>query len=111
MPYKDPARAAKWAREHRPKGTLKGHRVKREKVRQFLHDYKLASGCHDCGYRENADALEFAHLDRRFGDNTRKAGWQYSWAHVAQVLEECIVLCANCHAIDSNADRRADLCR
>lgn len=70
-------------------------RAKRAK----LAEYKLEKGCVDCGYRDNALALEFDHLPGSMKTRTvasmMYSSWDVIWAEVAK----CEVVCANCHAI------------
>lgn len=66
--------------------------------RKVLDEYKLKHGCIDCGYNENADALEFDHVK---GNKLKTvsamcySSWDKIWAEIAK----CEIRCANCHAI------------
>jgi hypothetical protein len=70
----------------------------REK-REALNAYKVEQGCVDCGYNQDARALEFDHKPGtekvRTVASLTYASWQVIWAEVAK----CEVVCANCHAI------------
>ena len=71
-----------------------------EKKMAEIHAYQLEKGCADCGYKENAHALEFDHvpgtkkrfnLGEKIGSYSRKVLWDE--------IAKCEVVCANCHAI------------
>jgi hypothetical protein len=73
----------------------KNNKRRYKELRAFLTIYKLLSGCVDCGYRENADALEFDHVQP-------KSRLMMSTGSVSASLKElrkCEVRCANCHRI------------
>ena len=70
-----------------------------------LRALKLLRGCEDCGYDENADALQFDHA---------RGNKKYTMSSLAMILgaptfvtelAKCDVRCANCHAIKT-AQRR-----
>lgn len=68
----------------------------REAVRQF----KLRSGCADCGYCEHHAGLEFDHRDGEVkAGNVAKLSLQgnktATWAEIAK----CDVVCGTCHNI------------
>lgn len=69
---------------------------------KFLDAIKLTAGCIDCGYREQAVALQFDHV---FGSKKRELAAMKSYGK-AVILEEvmkCEVVCANCHYIRTYA--------
>lgn len=50
-----------------------------------------------CGYNKIPEALEYDHIDRsKKVFKMSKAHW-YSWDKIHKELENCVVLCANCH--------------
>jgi hypothetical protein len=54
--------------------------------------------CSVCGYDRCINALEFHHLDpevKDFGISDR--GYTRSWNKIKRELEQCILLCSNCH--------------
>lgn len=70
---------------------------RREKIQQYLRDYKTSKGCADCGYNGHHVALQFHHIDgneKEFNVCNAK-----SIKQAKEEIEKCIVLCANCHAI------------
>lgn len=77
--------------------------------RHWLDKYKLACGCELCGYNNAAIALQFDHIDPatkehpHFGNLIRlKSGIK---AIIAE-LRKCRILCANCHAIHTDWQRK-----
>lgn len=72
----------------------------RKELQVIANEYKLSKGCNNCGYKENAFALEFDHIIPR--DNTGK---KWTTPKYKKALRELIadpniqVLCANCHKI------------
>jgi hypothetical protein len=87
MAYKD--REARRAAEH----------ARASEKRAALAAYKVEVGCIDCGYNEDARALEFDHINPENKERTvaslMYAAWDVIWAEVAK----CDVVCANHHAI------------
>ena len=71
------------------------HRYKEEEKQRnskILHDLKI-NGCAICGYNKCDNALEFHHTnprDKIFSIGTLRG-------HLAEELNKCILLCANCH--------------
>ena len=77
-----------------------------QEVRDYIENYKLTSGCVDCGYNSHSHALDFDHLkDKKFsiGISITK--------RIEEIIEEiskCEVVCANCHRVRT-ATRRANV--
>jgi hypothetical protein len=69
---------------------------------KIIQEEKLKRGCACCGYRENAFALDFDHLD----PNSKVEGVsRMSSRNIKKIKEEilkCQVLCANCHRIKTH---------
>lgn len=96
----------------------------RDKIRTKLRDkknadlkratvaaYKLGKGCVDCGYKENAMALEFDHCDNSgkpySGKQRTVASLMYnSWDVIWTEIAKCEIVCANCHAIRTFTRRK-----
>ena len=70
---------------------------------------KLQSGCTDCGYAENAVALDFDHIpgngQKKF--NISQSIVNHSWDSILLEIAKCQVVCSNCHRI-REANRRAE---
>lgn len=71
-------------------------------VRDLIREYKTKVGCQRCGFNEHYSALQFHHQPgfiKKFNVSNSKTVTQfYSEA------KKCIVLCANCHAVQSHKD-------
>ena len=82
-------------------------------ARAMIDNYKVTTGCADCGYSATPAALHFDHRDPSTKYRTRtgravhpadmiKAGRdgfpRYSWATILGEISKCDVRCANCHA-------------
>jgi hypothetical protein len=58
--------------------------------------------CHDCGYDERWEVLEFHHIEPRADTGKKKLnqmlGWK--WERLRdELLESCVLLCPTCHKI------------
>lgn len=74
-----------------------------------LDEMKLSAGCVDCGYKAHPSALHFDHVD----PSTKRSqpGWRDDrsrlttrarlLAFVEHVQTNCVIRCANCHAVRS----------
>ena len=71
-------------------------RVRRERVMRFIRDFKLRSGCIDCGYKAHHAALEFDHVR---GEKALNVCFAKSIAQAKAEMKKCEVVCANCHRI------------
>jgi 5-methylcytosine-specific restriction endonuclease McrA len=70
---------------------------RRAKIKDMAIAYK-GGKCFLCGYSRCKDALEFHHLDsnsKEFG--VSKDGLTRSWERVKNEIENCVLVCANCH--------------
>lgn len=72
----------------------KRNKTHRERISQI----KLSSGCVDCGYKENAVAMDFDHVR---GKKRAAIGQMMncSWQSIEEEMKKCEVRCKNCHAI------------
>ena len=69
---------------------------RRKALKQKAVDYK-GGKCMLCGYDRCLDALSFHHAgDKEFGIGSK--GYTRAWAKVQAELNECILVCSNCHA-------------
>lgn len=76
------------------------------KLQAEVDEFKLKTGCVQCGYKSNAKALQFDHLDPRTKSNkvsfyVQRGRIEQTWTEIAK----CQVLCANCHSIKSFNER------
>ena len=74
------------------KRTAKDGKNKRIKAIELL-----GSSCQHCGYNKCSSALEFHHIDPTIKDvnYSTMRGWTFS--RIKKELDNCILLCANCH--------------
>jgi 5-methylcytosine-specific restriction endonuclease McrA len=79
-------------------------RAYHKRVREAAAAAKVAAGCAACGYNAHADALEFDHI-LPVGKGRVQVS---SPSNLDKILNDpnVQVLCANCHAIKSQAERR-----
>jgi 5-methylcytosine-specific restriction endonuclease McrA len=71
--------------------------AKRPKViRQRAIEYK-GGKCVRCNYNTCTDALDFHHIDGKKEFSISQNGLTRSWARVEKEIQNCILLCANCH--------------
>lgn len=75
-------------------------RKRRAKHYQIINRIKLECGCEHCGYDENPTALQFHHVDKSTKKFTISANVHGNIMRILREIEKCIVLCANCHAIE-----------
>jgi hypothetical protein len=78
-------------------------------TRQIVDEMKVTAGCQSCGYRADARALQFDHVDPAGKYRTRSGrlvhiadmvkGERYALATILAEIRKCRVLCANCHAV------------
>lgn len=73
--------------------------AKATEKRAVLAEYKVEKGCADCGYNEDARALEFDHLPGVEKSQTVASLLYQSWARIWDEVAKCEVVCANDHAI------------
>lgn len=76
---------------------IKAVQKRRKQVRIKAVEYK-GGKYEKCGYRNCIDALEFHHLDpnsKEFGISEK--GYTRSWKAIKKELDNCQLLCANCH--------------
>lgn len=69
--------------------------------RYWLNYIKVKCGCYICGYKTNAQALQFDHIEAK----TKQVSHLVMSSIVAlfKEIRKCRILCANCHMI--NTDR------
>jgi hypothetical protein len=77
-----------------------GRKKRQREVLAYIQQIKLERGCMDCGYRDNAVALDFDHLPghtKEYRIATMAAGLKRS--KIDAEIAKCEVVCANCHRI------------
>lgn len=72
-------------------------RKRRKGMRRKALEYKGAR-CEECGYDRCIEALEFHHLASDRKDfAVSSTGYTRSWNKIREELDNCVLLCANCH--------------
>lgn len=106
MPSNDPEYQKKYIKKHY-QDNKKYYRDKAKerkrtllpKRRAIINRYKTLKGCVDCGYKENAEALDFDHLRDKEFLISRAVAQMTSWKRIKEEVKKCEVRCANCHRI------------
>lgn len=74
------------------------------KIRRFRAKsaaIKLLGGkCRKCGWSGNQAALQFHHTDSKAKEFIIGNVANKSWDSIKNEMQKCILLCANCHAIE-----------
>jgi hypothetical protein len=76
---------------------------RRRKIKKLAVQYK-GSKCSKCGITGPSCIYDFHHTDpskKNFGIAHR--GHCRSWSEVKQELDQCVLLCANCHRIEEHS--------
>ena len=76
-----------------------------EKNREFASRVKKILGCAFCGYKTNAVALHFDHIDRQKKSGIISLMVNGSRQRLKNEMKKCQVLCANCHAIKTHTQK------
>jgi hypothetical protein len=71
-------------------------KARSHRIRDWMDQYKLSTGCMDCGYREHPVALDFDHVRGQKMFNVCSAK---SISAAEEEAKKCDVVCANCHRI------------
>ena len=71
-------------------------KARRDKLIQFLSNYKLEKGCQDCGYNEHPVALDFDHIK---GEKSFNVSLAKSIKQAKEEIKKCEIVCSNCHRI------------
>ena len=88
--------------------TLRNKRLRYNRGR-WLDIYKVAKGCEECGYRDHPKALQFDHLDRNKKHKNIANMKDGSLKKLIEEVRKCRILCANCHFIHSDNQRKEDV--
>ena len=81
----------------------------RKKNQEVIHMYKINKGCELCGYKENAVALHFDHLEPKNKEFNISLDYKRPLNQMMEEIEKCRVLCANCHAIETYKNKHYTL--
>ncbi len=104
-PERCKASYAAWRTKNREK--LNADRREWDQQRsKMLADYKMAKGCAKCGYKGHPHALEFDHLPEFVKRANVSVMKSYSLEVLWSEIDKCQVICANCHAIETENRRQ-----
>lgn len=83
---------------------IKRSKVKADKNRDWLAEYKTSRGCVDCGFNLHYSALQLDHTKKK---QISFSACRSSVKRMLKEIEEggCVVRCANCHSIKTCADK------
>ena len=91
------------------------HADKHKRIRAWitarLDRFKVFKGCSHCGYKDNPAALQFHHVDpsKKLQNVSMIRRSSYSqWKVIKAEIRKCIVLCANCHSIETKESYKND---
>lgn len=93
----------KYRTENLDKAALVSKNYK-NRVRAWVAEYKVTTGCADCGFNKHSAALSFHHIK---GQKVTKVSVCWSIEFVKKEIEKCVLLCNNCHAIRHANEREA----
>jgi hypothetical protein len=101
MPFKDPFKKLKYARElYKKQSKLAVLRVakRKKKIKNWLEEYKKNLKCFSCGESHPA-TLDFHHKNKHEKEKSicYLVVNGYSVNKIINELNKCEVLCANCH--------------
>jgi predicted HNH restriction endonuclease len=100
--YKDKEKAADRARKWRDNNK----EYKKEYQRRAKRDRKLKAieylggVCSDCNQQFHPAVYEFHHIDPATKDRDPSKMLSLSWERLANELDKCKLLCANCHRLE-----------
>ena len=77
-------------------------RAARSRNRDLIQKRKLQKGCECCGYKQSAVALDFDHKVPGEKLNEVALMGTASLERLAQEMDKCQILCANCHRIKTH---------
>ncbi len=103
MPYSDPEKARKWARENVRWGLY--HKKYRDRNVLWVKEYLAVHPCVDCGENDPV-VLEFDHVTgEKLSEVSSLAQTASSLDRIKREIAKCEVRCANCHRRKTAARR------
>jgi len=79
--------------------------VFRKEARIWVSQLKVAKGCSFCGFNDHPVALDFHHVKGNkiapVSYLVRRVGADKPYKEVEEEIKKCIVLCSNCHRIET----------
>lgn len=90
--------------ENKRQGSIRRHKTVRAWITNRIDRIKRFKGCARCGFKIPA-ALQFHHVDpsTKICDvsSIRRSSYKIWETKIKPEIRKCIVLCANCHAIET----------
>jgi hypothetical protein len=108
MPFKDVERKREyqnnWVKAKRQQPGNPVAKTTRRRITSIYRKYyalKASLSCERCGFSHPA-ALTFHHIDPldKKMPVANMVGGGYTWSQIEKEMQKCIVLCANCHAME-----------
>ena len=90
--------------EVKRQGSIRRHRTVRAWITNRIDRVKRFKGCSECGYKKNPVALQFHHVDpstKLYNVACMRRSSYVQWGRIKTEMRKCIVLCANCHSIET----------
>jgi hypothetical protein len=80
-------------------------RAKVSEAKDFIYADKILKGCSRCSERR-PNCLQYHHLDpsKKTCNISDIQHRRYTLKRIEEEMAKCIILCANCHAIEENGD-------
>ena len=86
--------------------TLETKKRRADANKEWMRNYKMTSGCLDCGYAQNPVALQFDHRPGTVKSFMLSSRPNMSRKRLEEEVAKCDVRCANCHAVVTERRRR-----
>lgn len=80
--------------------------TRRARLREQVNKLKLETGCTTCGYKESPYALDYHHVHdgaeskKNKSTISRMINRRLKISHILKEIENCQLLCANCHRVE-----------
>jgi hypothetical protein len=115
MPYKDPIKKKEkqqeYARKHYVNNTQKVKDATKKTDDMFKRqwkEFKATLSCLECGIYHPA-VLDFHHIDPEMkNDSVHKLVQAKSYRKALEEVQQCIVLCSNCHRVHHHNERQKE---
>jgi len=75
-----------------------------DRISTLMNEEKMKHGCAHCGYKGRPEALDHHHVNPSDKTIAVASHWRTSYKQFEKMKKEwkkCIVLCANCHRIET----------
>ena len=104
------SRLAKAFEKHVQNGKKQKKRIY-DLISRSMNEEKMKKGCAHCGYKGKPEALDHHHVDPSNKIIAVASHWRTSYKQFEKMKKEwekCIVLCANCHRIETKRSLNAN---